>query len=63
MSTQQHVRSIAEYKRYAFLKYCNKNCIRKNQLNELLSSNKLHELGLFCLWFNYTDNNIYFSIL
>ena len=48
MSTQQHVSSIARYKKYAFLKYCNENGIRKNQLDESLILNKLHKLGLFC---------------
>ena len=35
MSTQQYVSSISEYKRNAFLKYCNENGIEKYQLNAL----------------------------
>ena len=48
MSTQQHVSSIAEYKIRAILKYYNENVIKKKHLDELLISNKLHSLSLFC---------------
>ena len=48
MSTQQHVSSIAEYKICAILKYYNENVTKKSQLDELLMSNKLYNLGLFC---------------
>ena len=51
MSTQQHVSSIAEYKRSALLKYCKENGIKKYQLDELSVSNNLHKLGLFYLFF------------
>ena len=50
MTIQQHVSSIAEYKRCAFLKYCNENDINKHQLDELSISNNHHKLGLF-YWF------------
>ena len=48
MSTKQHLSTVAEYKIRAILKYYNENVIKKNQLDELLISNKLHKLGLFC---------------
>ena len=38
---------IAEYKRCAILKYCNKNGIKTNHLDELSISNDFHLLGLF----------------
>ena len=47
MSTQQHVSSIAGYKRNVLLKYCNENGKKLNQLVELAILNKLHKLGLF----------------
>ena len=37
--------SIAEYKRCAILKYCNKNGIRTNHLDELSISNNFYLLG------------------
>ena len=43
MSTQQHVSSIAGYKRNALLKYCNENGMKLNHLEAIL--NKLHQLG------------------
>ena len=46
MSTQQHVSSVAEYKRCGFLKHCNENGIKKYQL----ISNNHRNLGLF-YWF------------
>ena len=48
MSTQQNVSSIAEYKICAILKYYNENITKKNQLDEVLISNKPHKLSLFC---------------
>ena len=47
MSTQQHVSSIAEYRKCAFLKYCNNNVIKNHQLDELLTLNDLLKLGQF----------------
>ena len=47
MSTQQHVSSIAEYKKSAFLNYCNKNVIKNHQLDKLSTLNDLLKLGLF----------------
>ena len=48
MSTKQHLSTVAEYKICAILKYYNENVIKKNQLDELMNSNKRHNLGLFC---------------
>ena len=48
MSTKQHLSIVAEYKICAILKYYNENVIKKKQLDELLISNKLHKLSLFC---------------
>ena len=42
--------SIAEYKRCAFLKYCNENDNKKHQLDKLSTSNDLLKLGIF-YWF------------
>ena len=42
----EDVSSIAEYRRCAILKYCNKNGNFKNQLDELVISNEPNELGL-----------------
>ena len=47
MSTKQHLSTVAEYKICAILKYYNENVIKKNQLPELLISNKIPKLGLF----------------
>ena len=47
MSTQQHVSSVAEYKRNAFLKYCNENYIMKHQTDEISMSNDLQKSSLF----------------
>ena len=41
------VGSIAEYKRCAILKYCNKNGIEKSHLDELSISKKLPKFGLY----------------
>ena len=61
MSTQQLVSSIAEYKRYAILKYCKDNGIKKSHLDELLISNNLRKLGMFTvLLVFYVDININF---
>ena len=49
MSTQQHLSIVAEYKICAILKYYNENVIKNNQLDELLMSNMLHKLSLFCV--------------
>ena len=46
MSTQHLESSIADYKRCAILKYCNKNGIKKSYLDELLISNNLHKIGM-----------------
>ena len=50
MSTKQHLSIVAESKICAILKYYNENVIKKNQLDELLISNKLHKLSLFCFF-------------
>ena len=50
MSTQQHLSSIAEYKKIVFLKYCNENGVKKIQTDEISISNKHRKSGLFC-WF------------
>ena len=47
MSTQQHLSIVAEYKICAILKYYNDNVIKKNQLDELMNSNKRHKIGLY----------------
>ena len=65
MSTKQHLSIVAESKICAILKYYNENVIKKNQLDELLVSNKLHKLSLFC--FSYfirsiiINNIVYFE--
>ena len=41
----ENVGSIAEYKRCAILKYCNKNGIRTNHLDELSISSNFYLLG------------------
>ena len=51
MSTKQHLSTVAEYKICAILKYYNENVLKTNQLDELLISNKLHKLSLFCFLF------------
>ena len=48
MSTQQHLSIVAEYKICAILKYYNENVKIKNQIGELLISNKLFKLILLC---------------
>ena len=48
MSTQQHLSSIAEYKKIVFLKYCNENGVKKIQTDEISISNKHRKSGLFC---------------
>ena len=45
MSTQQHVSSIAEYKGYAIVKYCNESETQKHELDELSISNNLYNLS------------------
>ena len=47
MSIQQHVSSIDEYKRSAFLKHCNVNGINKFQFEDILISNNVYGKGLF----------------
>ena len=47
MSPQQHKSSIAEYKRSAFLKYCNENGTNKYKLKKISNLNKHHKSGLF----------------
>ena len=42
----ENVSSFAKYKSCAILKYCKENGIEKNQLEDLSSSNELHNLGL-----------------
>ena len=41
------VGSIAEYKRCAILKYCNKNGIENSHLDKLSISKKLPKFGLY----------------
>ena len=57
MSTQQHVSSIANHKRSAFLKNCNENGIKKYQFDELSISNNHNQLGFFLVYYIY--NNVY----
>ena len=47
MSTQQHVSSIAVYKKCAFLKYCNNDVTKNHRLDELSILNDLLKLGMF----------------
>ena len=42
----EDVCSVEEYKRFAILKYCNENGIKKHQINRLFFSNDIHILGL-----------------
>ena len=58
MSTQPHKSSIAEYKRSAYLKYCNENGIEKYKLKKLSILNKRHKLGLFYCFVFYNKTSI-----
>ena len=58
MSTQQHKSSIAEYKRKAFLKYCNENSIEKYKLKKLSILNKHQKLGLFYCFMFYNKTSL-----
>ena len=41
----ENLGSIAEYKRYAILKYCNENGVEKYQLDKLSISDELQKSG------------------
>ena len=58
MSTQEHESSIAEYKRKAFLKYCNENGIEKYKLKKLSILNKHQKLDLFCCFMFYNKTSL-----
>ena len=46
----KNVNSIAEYKRCAILRYCNKNGNIKKLLEKFFTSNEIHKLSLlYCL--------------
>ena len=55
----ENVGSIAEYKRCAILKFCNEKGIKKNQLDELSISEKLHKLG-FNFFYEIGNNFLFF---
>ena len=40
------VSSVADFKRYAILRYCDENGIEKNQLDILSIPNKLQKIGI-----------------
>ena len=48
----EHVSRIAEYKKFAILKFCNKNGINKKQLDEISISNEHYKLGLYYFFSN-----------
>ena len=46
----EHVSRIAEYKKFAILKFCNKNGINKKQLDKISISNEHCKLSLYCFF-------------
>ena len=57
----EDVSKVAEFKRCAILKFCNENCIEKNQLDILSFLNEVQNLGMwYCFFTSITSISLKF---